>query len=444
ASGELRRVAALLREYAICRPEVAFALDNDGRPVFSTDGGGDRRRAIEQLWGSEPKIREVAASAGRISLECWWQPRLGPGARNEITSFVNGRSVSDPVIKGAVSAAARELAGGWALFFSIDPSLVDVNIHPAKAEIRFRYPGEVFEAVREAASKLGTETAISVNVNVSAKPPAKTLGDFKPPAPPPSYAMKAGSSSKSASFQARAPERDVIRSGNFFSRVEVPEVDFGDSGEVREVREIHEETGENDGVTYMGQLISGYLVFDAPNGLTLVDPHAAHERVEYERIRRVRAAAGEAGQKERSQPLLIPSPVPPTLQQEVEERREFLEGAGFAFETAEGGIRLTAVPFLVSLANTAVSPDALLRGSIAVLREGDDKVDLTELLWRNWATMACGEAVKVTTRLVSEEALTLWNKLRGCEQPFFCPHGRPTILELSPAELRKHFGRGRE
>jgi len=448
ASGELRRVAALLREYAICRPEVAFALDHDGRPVFSTDGGGDRRRAIEQLWGSEPKIQNVEASAGRIKLECWWQPRpgitdhKGIAGRNEIASFVNGRSVSDPVIKGAVSAAARELAGGWALLFSVDPSLVDVNIHPAKAEIRFRYPGDVFEAVKEAAAKLGAPASLSPASRslASPAPVSRDRGgwdfgaDFRSGGDSAGLSPKADNAYKSASFQARGSENKVIRSGNLFARVEVPEFDFADDGEIAE---------ERGDVAYLGQLASGYLAFDLPDGLSVVDPHAAHERIAYERIKAAACEAGKADKKERSQPLLMPSPVPPTLQLEVEERREFLESMGFAFETADGGTRLTAVPYLASLTNAVVSPDSILRGSIAILREREktDPDGLMELLWRSWATMACREAVKVTTRLMPEEAMALWNDLYGCEQPFFCPHGRPTILKLSAADLRKHFGR---
>jgi DNA mismatch repair protein MutL len=85
-------------------------------------------------------------------------------------------------------------------------------------------------------------------------------------------------------------------------------------------------------------------------------------------------------------------------------------------------------------------PEALLRGALAALQAAGD-ADPVELLWRAWATMACREAVKVTTKLLPEEALTLWRDLHGCRQPFFCPHGRPTILKLSNKELAKHFGR---
>lgn len=450
AAGELRRVATLLREYAICRPEVAFALEHDGRSVFSTDGGGERRRAIEQLWGAEPEIVTANASTGRIALECWWQPRQG---RNDISSFVNGRSVSDPLVKGAVAAAARELVGGWALFFSIDPALIDVNIHPAKAEIRFRYPGEVFDVVKEVAAHLGGRAPVYVREGQTlstgsswsgrqavggagpkapSQPSREGGWDFRDPTPPESAFC-----SSSQPFQVRPPDR-------FFGRVEVPDFDFGpmqdasdsvplvdDAAYTADYGDISTPADPLDGVTYLGQLRSGYLVFDTPDGAAIVDPHAAHERVAFERIR---MAVKEGG---RAQALLMPVPLPPTLQLEAEEKEELLKSVGFVLDRVDGGLQLTSVPY-IAVVNTP--PEVLLRGSLAALRDGGD-AEPTELLWRSWATMACKEAVKVTTKLRPEEAMILWRDLHECQQPFFCPHGRPTILELSGDELLKHFGR---
>ncbi|MDR2180488.1 MAG: DNA mismatch repair endonuclease MutL [Synergistaceae bacterium] len=472
AAGELRRAATTLREYAICRPEVGFALEHDGRPIFSTDGGGDRRRAIQQLWGAEPEILTVRSKAGHVEVECWWQPRQG---RNEITSFVNGRSVTDPLIKGAVNAAARELAGGWALFFSVDPSLIDVNIHPAKAEIRFRHPGEVFDAVKEAAAQLGAPAPVYAQGGRTFSTESRRMGTPQSFAPSPSltdegnfqeedFQVKGlqvkdfqegssqGESSRGESwdfknfdnfenvkvFQTQTSEPPVKKSSphsapfnaprpdRLFGRIEMPEMP-----EMSEMPEMAKMPDTSDPTEYLGQLSSGYLVFGTPDGLAVVDPHAAHERVAFERIQ---AAAKEG---ERSQDLLTPVLLPPTLQLEAEEKQETLESVGFALESVEGGLRLTSVPFL---ANAAVTPEALLRGSLAALRDGEG-AEAAELLWRTWATMACKGAVKVTTKLEPEEALALWEELHRCRQPFFCPHGRPTILSLSNAELAKHFGR---
>jgi DNA mismatch repair protein MutL len=465
AAGELRRGATILREYAICRPEVGFALEHDGKSVFSTDGGGDRRRAIEQFWGAEPEIFTARASAGHVELECWWQPRQG---RNDVASFVNGRAVSDPLIKGALNSAARELTGGWVLFLSIDPSLIDVNIHPAKAEIRFRRPGDVFDAVKEATSQLGAPAPVYISEGRTFSTNSANLpwGHRKdPPMEPnsraegwdfksddsgqvgfenmPGFGGNAieGKAFEGKAFESKAFENRPGGSGTspssglrtapfqasdpdkLFGRVEMP--DFGQESEADDLP-----TSSGDTV-YLGQLSSGYLAFDTPEGLAVVDPHAAHERVAFERIQ----AAAKTG--ERSQKLLIPMPLPPTLQLEAEEKRDVLEAVGFVLETMDGGLRLTGVPYL---ANTAVPPESLLRGSLAALREGGD-AEPVEILWRNWATMACKEAVKVTTKLSAEEALALWRDLLQCRQPFFCPHGRPTTLLVSSSALTKHFGR---
>jgi DNA mismatch repair protein MutL len=247
-------------------------------------------------------------------------------------------------------------------------------------------------------------------------------------------------------FQAARPER-------LFGRVEWPDEETAEEQAVTDAAEIpflaetfsDTEKGEAEQHTrgaedavYLGQLSSGYLVFDTPFGAAVVDPHAAHERVAFERVR----AAAKEGM--RSQPLLIPVPLPPTLQLEAQEQREFLESAGFSLETQGGGLQLTAVPGAANAFFSAVPPEALLRTSLAALRDAGgsaETADPVECLWRSWATTACKEAVKVTTRLQPEEAQTLWRDLHECQQPFFCPHGRPTILEISNSELTKHFGR---
>jgi len=452
AAGELRRAALLMREYAICRPDVSFVLEHDGREVLSTDGSGDRRRAIERLWGLEPAVQTVRSEAGHLSLECWWQPRQG---RNDIAAFVNGRAVTDPVVKGAVSAAARELTGNWALLLSIDPSLVDVNIHPAKAEIRFRYPGEVFEAVREAAALLGGPAPVTVRDgrtwSTDSVPPGGRAvtraaaisregwgfrDDFSSPSPSPVAERGRTSAPRGTSKPTFVSPFSRIEPPPFASEpakdaVRAESADPPVAGTLPSPRgpDGAEDAVHAPDVVYMGQMGSGYLVFDVPEGLVLVDPHAAHERVGYERIR---AAAGEG----RVQPLLVPVPLPPTLALEAEEHRETLVRFGFELESCDGGTRLCSIPSV----GGAVEPEALLRGSLGALKEDRDG-DAAELLWRTWATMACKAAVKLTTRLSREEALALWRDLHACAQPYFCPHGRPTVLRIDAAQLVGHFGR---
>ena len=441
AAGELRRAATCLREYAVCRPDVALALEHDGREVFSTDGGGERRAVLERLWGPAPSIQTTDASTGHLAVECWWQPRQSvkgapQGTRSDVMAFVNGRAVNDPVIKGAVSSVSRDLTGNWALFLSLDPSLVDVNIHPAKAEVRFRHPGEVFEVLRKAATQLGGRAAVPLGELAPQEPTRRAAATMTR-----GWSFKDGPARTPSS---RAPwpggrAHDAACPGDFRSIVPP---DFGRSNMGLDVpHAVEARPPELDlrpdegtlapGPTYMGQTSAGYLIFDAPDGLILMDPHAAHERVEYERVRaRARDAQGV-------QPLLVPIPLPPTLALEAEERAEALRDAGFDIETREGGLWLRAVP---SLSVDVADPEALLRASLAALRSASGG-DVREILWRAWATMACKAAVKLTTALSREEALALWRSLHACERPFSCPHGRPTMLELTHDVLEKHFGR---
>ncbi|MBQ3654109.1 MAG: DNA mismatch repair endonuclease MutL, partial [Synergistaceae bacterium] len=171
ATGELRKAAVFIREYAVCNPSIAFSLDHDGKNIFATDGSGDKKRVLSALWGEGAEIQCVNVKAEHTELECWFQSRAGLSARGDTMAFVNGRAVDDPEIRKAVGQVSRELAGNWALFFTLDPSLVDVNIHPAKAEVRFRYTGEIYEAVRNSAKHLGSPMTMPEIFT----PPAPTL-----------------------------------------------------------------------------------------------------------------------------------------------------------------------------------------------------------------------------------------------------------------------------
>ncbi|MBQ3447793.1 MAG: ATP-binding protein, partial [Synergistaceae bacterium] len=410
ASGELRRAAVFIREYAVCSPAVSFFLEHDGKEIFSTDGSGDRRRVLAKIWPEGAEIQTVNIIGEHLAMECWFQSRAGLSGRGDVMSFVNGRAVNDPVIKSAVATAARELAGNWALFFTLEPSLVDVNIHPAKAEVRFRYPDEIYSSLHNAVKRLGSPAYIPTNTNAPVRltPPAPTMT----PAP-----HRASSTRPGWNFgdTPSASTRDFPSAGNVQAAL------FADTGTAT----------EDSGVHFMGQNSGGYLVYDTQEGLVLVDPHAAHERVNYERIK-------SAAENSRNvQKLLMPVILHPTLALETAEYESSLRDSGFDFVNGESGVEMTAVP---AIGSVDFEPEALLRASLRALKSNHDG-DTRNILWRTWATMACKASVKLTTKLAGDEALTLWRELHECEQPFVCPHGRPVMIELKNDDLLKRFGR---
>ncbi len=405
ASGELRRSAVFIREYAVCNPSVSFMLEHDGKEIFSTDGSGERQKVLTKIWPEGAEIQPVNIQSQHMTLECWFQSRAGISGRGDIMSFVNGRAVNDPVIKSAVSAAGRELAGNWALFFTLEPSLVDVNIHPAKAEVRFRYPDEIYSLLHNAVKSLGSPAYIPGITAESAKSPVKIT----------------------PSARIQTPQ---TRSGwNFHDSEQSISGTKTSSHEENIFAEIENDTGES--VSFMGQNSGGYLVYDTPEGLVIIDPHAAHERINYERIK------SSAEKSQNVQKLLMPVILHPTLALEAAEFETALKDSGFELENTESGVEMKSVP---SIGSVDFEPEALLRASLRALKNNHDG-DTRNILWRTWATMACKASVKLTTKLTHDEALILWRSLHECKQPYVCPHGRPVMIELKNDDLLKRFGR---
>lgn len=400
ASGELRRAAVFLREYAVCNPDISFMLEHDSKNIFQTDGTGSRERVLLKLWDEGTEIQNVNISCAHLNLECWFQSRAGISTgRNEIISFVNQRAVNDPVIKSAVSQAARELSGNWALFFTLDPSLVDVNIHPAKSEVRFRYSTEIYEALRKTVNLLGSPAKLPEIIQA---PERNNNGwNFKDSA----GKIKSVINNSERSINFTRPENNIF------------------------LDEINSSEPE---INYLGQSSGGYLVYDDKEGIVLIDPHAAHERINYERIK------SNADSTENIQKLLVPVLLHPTLALDAAEYEAALKNSGFEIENTERGTELKAIPAISDSAD--FEPEALLRASLSALKRNHDG-DTRDILWRTWATMACKASIKLTTKISAQEAIILWRRLHECKQPFVCPHGRPTVIEIKNSDLQKRFGR---
>lgn len=418
AASEERRVSSLLRDFAVAYPSVAFSESRDGKAGFSSSGDGDRERLLRELWGDACDLRHCEAAASHLGLECWWAPFPGK-TRSLVTSFVNGRAVTDPLIRSAAGSLCRAWAGNWVFLFSLDPELLDANIHPAKAEVRFRFPGEVFDTIQQAVLKLSGRVPSL---------PGSAVPSFTPsPSRPFSGAPGAGTG-KSGGWSFR-DEGFSPEGGNLFARV-ASELPSGPGTGPEEPPAGAEGQGRH--FRYLGQIASGYLVFETEEGLAVMDPHAAHERIGFERAGRVSAEAVTV------QKCALPLPVAPSLSVSVQEHRDGLEAIGFAFGEQDGQLSLTAYPSLPG--GMAEDPLRLLRSVLLEWTE-DRKAPLEEILWKKLATIACGLSVKLGDRLAASEALALWRNLLECESPWNCPHGRPTVLSITAKKLESYFGR---
>ena len=408
---EARAVARTVGDCALANPGVAFRLESDGRAALAAPGAGGERAAWAALYGEEQAAALLEldwldpASEGRGPIEV--RGLAGPpdrhrGNRGALHLVVNGRPVADRALAFAAERAYEGLLPSGRhplglLRVGVAPDEVDVNVHPAKAEVRFR-------DARAVASALGAALRAAL-----AGAPAPAFAPPAPAAPPPDGAPPPGAGRAALASARAAPARAAADGG----RSALP-------------------LGERlPALRPLGQFSEAFLAAEAPDGLYLVDQHAAHERVRYEALR-ARRARGEAV----SQPLLEAAlaSLGPSQAALAAAEAEELAALGFVLEPTDGtALIVRAVPAELSAADPARALADLLDRM-----EADDRLSGPE---RVAASLACRSSVRAGDRLAEEQQRELLRALEACEHPQTCPHGRPTLLHLSSEQLRRSFGR---
>jgi DNA mismatch repair protein MutL len=391
---EVAAIKDIVSAFALLHPHVRFHLTIDARAAVSTTGDGDRRRAIAAVFGA-PVAAEVLELVGMpLVAGAVSQPRLSRGSRDGIVLAVNGRPLSaralvyalEECYLGRLERGRHPVA---VIDIGIDPELVDVNVHPAKREVRFRDEGTVFAALQRA-----------VRAALDGSEPFR----YRPVESMPSIGS--------------GPLTPQLSIHEVASALATAEPAVSDSVESAVLRPI-------------GQAGPGYLVAEGPHGLVLVDQHAAHERVLYNRLlERLRSGRGM------SQPLLIPQAVDvePALIAAAADHRADLANLGLEYEEfGPRSLRITAVPVEMPAGRAT----AAVQETLAALAEnrGDGALEKAA------AALACHSAVRFGDVLNVAEQRRLLADLESTEESITCPHGRPTRLLVEWQELTRHFRR---
>jgi DNA mismatch repair protein MutL len=415
---------------ALAHPNVAFTLVVDGREVFNlapTNALSDRLR---ELYGAQlvEELLALELASGDVRVTGFiGKPGVSRADRRQQHLFINQRPVESKginyaLLEGYHTALMKGKFPVTFLFIDIDPELVDVNIHPSKREVRFRDEFAVRQCVIDAVrAALEPETGGLRPVQREGWPQtdrhafAPTPGHS--PAPP-------------LALRGEAPVAPSAQQSNL---IEVPRshVDTRGSAEPQAV-EVHAEEGPWRICGVIGQL---YVLIESPEGLVLMDQHAAHERVLFEKMLRELETDSAPAQK-----LLLP------LTLELEPRdAAFLQanqktlhklGIGVS-EFGEKTFLIDALPPYFPTANLAQT----FRNIIDELRQTGEEIHARRLSEDKIATTVCRHAVKARDPLRGEELRALLQQLHQCELPYTCPHGRPTMIQISYAELEKKFGR---
>lgn len=440
ARSEYAACLDVVRRLAMARPEVGFTLEHDGRRVLAVQPG-------ESLAGRVARIvaRELAEDGVVIDLErgsarltgVAGLPTFNRGVADHQYLFVNGRPVKDRLLIGAVRGAyadllARDRHAVLALFLELPPQDVDVNVHPAKTEVRFRDPafvrGFIVSGLRHtldgAAQRSAQAPAASAMGNWQAEPiapAAPALGSlftrFTAPGPSVSRVTEAGRAW-------RGYEEAILASG------------LAPAAQAEVAEPLTEETAEFPLGVARGQVANTYIVAEAADGLVIVDQHAAHERLVLERLKA--AGAGEAVAA--SQALLMPEVVEidePACDR-LEEHTATFAGMGLAIERfGPAAMLVRAVPSALAKGDV----HALVRDIADDLAHHGDALLLGEKLDLVLATMACHGSVRAGRTLSVAEMNALLREMERTPRSGQCNHGRPTWVKLAHGDIEKLFGR---
>ena len=450
---EAMAIAEEIKRQAMAHEAVGFTLDLDGKRVLRLSAehpGPDGRLArLAAVLGRDFQDNAILIDQEREGVRLTGFAGLPTYSRGNAAHqylFVNGRPVRDRLLQGALRAAyadylARDRHPTAALYLELDPTQVDVNVHPAKAEVRFRDPalvrGLLIGALRHSLAAAGHRASTTVA--------ASALSGFRPQSSPPSYAPSpAGFSAWGAGGWTPSPQPSPqILPGltQVSARVETS------FGEVLEQAAAYADQaapashpGHVDLIDHplgaaRAQLHETYVVAQTRDGIVIVDQHAAHERLVYERMKVEMAGGGVARQA-----LLLPEVVEldPAEAERVVAKADELAEMGLIVEGfGPGAVLVRETPALLGETDAG----ALIRDIADDLSENGQALALKERMAEVCGTLACHGSIRAGRRLTGEEMNALLRQMEATPHSGQCNHGRPTYVELKLADIERLFGR---
>jgi DNA mismatch repair protein MutL len=452
---ESRNIEHQIHLQAIAHPEIGFSLMRDDRILFQLPGTatlGDRirdlysadllQRLVELDGATSPKIKiRISGFIG--------QAGLSRQNRTQQLVFVNGRAIESSLVTGAVregyhTALMRGQYPITFLFLRLDPGAVDVNVHPAKREVRFRDPNNVREAVVRCIQQTLEQARADWQQKFRAPVRSDSI-DVVLAKTAPDLSLRSEVTAPEATHRdlphlgavARIVDPGRVQGAEIVGQApRLPERRFGPIGGASSLQPQNRDTKPaQQQFEIIGVLSKLYVLMENANGLVLVDQHAAHERVLFEELRRRMEQQGVPTQK-----LLLPQTfdVPPRDADWIEHNLSVLQKMGIGIESfGPNTFKIDSLPSFLDVSD----PAQFMREVIDDLKSAGSSASAMRLGEEIIATTVCRHAVKANDPLRYPEVEKLIRDLLDCDLPYCCPHGRPTMIQISLAELEKKFGR---
>ncbi len=476
---EANQITELIERLALARPDISFRLTNNKQEILHTPGNNDLTSTVYAIYGKQTATACLSVADQPAPLKITGlvgRPDLARNNRAQQNLYVNGRLVRAKAITAALDEAYKTflMKNKYAfaiLFLEIPPNLVDVNVHPQKMEVRFWNDQEVFRCVYHAVrNALVKEAGILASDMSVSEPDGEAQPEQLQTGEPESKPNTAGSDKAAKQTDADLPtdinplkEQIIVSSistQNTAGYTGTQQNTAGQAAEeppaVRPAITASEQTAPlvfreqplqpsllltvNDltRARYIGQLFQTYLLLELDDDLLLVDQHAAHEKIMFERLVARHRLANADGEVLR-QALLTPAVVEISRSeiQLLQSEQETVNRLGFEFSIF--GPTAVAIRALPDAGDMNLQPEKAVRQVLALLPQLDLTSDdgISELYY----SLACKAAVKAHDRLDDLECRQLLSDLQQLEQPYQCPHGRPVIIRMSRYELEKRFKR---
>jgi len=434
---ETTRISTLLSELALTHPEVAFTLKSGKKTMFSSSGDGVLLHVIGALYGRDPveamlEVNRKDSASGCTLSGFISAPHMTRSTRRWITLVVNGRLIRNPMLINALERGYGDLLPSQrhplaVLNLSIPPEMIDVNVHPAKIEIRFQKP-EIVKGLVYKAVKL----SLQENKNIPQWPDSIDTPGYTPA----QYSKTSKSHHRQDRFES-FPSQARENSRNW-QHTPLSATEANSREDI--IKRRGEEGGDPlraapRGCYLIGQFLQSYLVVQEDEKLLLIDQHAAHERVIYNQLQKQSQSKSEGNITQLTLPLNLE--LPPAWRDRLPVLLPLLQETGFQLEpVSEDCYAIKAVPFMLrENVNRAQLYDLLEQILTADQESADEYRD------KIYKTIACHRSIKAKQPLSRDEMEQLLEEWENTPLARYCPHGRPTVISFDKAQLDKSFHR---
>ena len=445
ASTEGSHVAELIEKLSLSHPEISIRFINNNQTKFQTSGNNSLRDIIYNIYGKEiaSSLLSINEEGSLLKLSGYiGKPEISRGNRNLEICFINGRYIKSNIIYKAIENGygnhmMQHQFPLAILSYDINTELVDVNVHPTKQEVRFSDSNYIYDFTLKAIEKTLANSLLVKNISLDNAAKAKIVVS-------------------SELSRERSPEpfevsRNIIRheheayldnaattNSNSRSDIKYDTENKPDNITIKEQLSLADEyikPDKSQNFTIIGQVFNTYWIVQYNNSMYIIDQHAAHEKVLYERY--IKLIKNSTVNSQYINPPIVLSLTDSELNLTLNFRNEF---KALGFEIDEFGDReivVRSIPLILP----SINKEELLKEMIGELSEDTGLSSDISLLQDRVATMACKAAVKGGSRLSYKEIANLIDEMLSLDNPFNCPHGRPTIIEITKAELERKFKR---